>query len=156
VKLPASRLLQEASYLSILLPPIIIPVGWHDAGMRGLTGWWGVVLEAPDGPALARFYSSLLGWPIAKVAPEGAAIGVPGTTSYLSFDSSPDYEPPSWPAEPGRQRQMMHIDIGVSDVAAAVEDALALGARLAEFQPQQDIRVLLDPAGHPFCLYSDT
>jgi hypothetical protein len=24
---------------------------------------------------------------------------------------------------------------------------------LAEFQPQDDVRVYLDPAGHPFCLY---
>jgi len=126
--------------------------------MRGRTGtdWWGVVLEAPDGPALARFYESLLGWPIAKDEPEGAAIAVPGTSSYLSFDSSPGYEPPTWPAEPGRQRQMMHLDIAVNDLAVAVEDALALGARLAEFQPQEDLRVLLDPAGHPFCLYLDT
>jgi catechol 2,3-dioxygenase-like lactoylglutathione lyase family enzyme len=126
--------------------------------MRGLTGWWGVVLEAPDGPALARFYSSLLGWPIAKEDAHGAAIGVPGTSSYLGFDSSdlgPAYEPPVWPAVPGRQRQMMHIDIAVDDVAAAVADAVALGATLAEFQPQDDVRVLLDPAGHPFCLYLD-
>jgi hypothetical protein len=31
--------------------------------MRGRTrtDWWGVVVEAPDGPALAGFYESLLG-----------------------------------------------------------------------------------------------
>lgn len=126
--------------------------------MRGRTrtDWWGVVLEAPDGPALARFYESLLGWPIAKDEPETAAIAIPGTSSYLSFDSSRGYKPPTWPAEPGRQRQMMHLDIAVDDLAAAVEDALRLGGRLAEFQPQEDVRVLLDPAGHPFCLYLDT
>jgi len=124
--------------------------------MRGLTGWWGVVVEAPDGHGLARFYAGLLGWPIAKEEPGEAAIQVPGTTSYLSFHSSPDYEPPIWPAEPGAQRQMMHLDFGVTDVAAAVEVALALGARLAEFQPQDDLRVLFDPAGHPFCLYLDS
>jgi catechol 2,3-dioxygenase-like lactoylglutathione lyase family enzyme len=123
---------------------------------RSKTQWWGVVLEAPDGLALARFYESLLGWPIAKEDPHGAAIQVPGTSSYLSFDSSPGYQPPAWPAEPGRQRQMMHLDIAVDDVAAAVADALALGATLAEFQPQDDVRVLLDPAGHPFCLYLDS
>ena len=26
---------------------------------------------------------------------------------------------------------------------------------LADFQPQADVRVVLDPAGHPFCLYLD-
>ena len=33
--------------------------------------------------------------------------------------------------------------------------ALKAGAVLAEHQPQQDVRVLLDPAGHPFCLFAD-
>jgi len=125
--------------------------------MRGRTktDWWGVVLEAPDGPALARFYSRLTGWPISTEEPDGAAIQVPGTTSYLSFDSSPGYEPPVWPAEPGRQRQMLHLDFAVDDLPAATADALQMGARLSEFQPQDDVRVLLDPAGHPFCLYLD-
>ena len=50
---------------------------------------------------------------------------------------------------------MMHIDIGVDDVAAAVAEAIERGATLAEFQPQEDVRVLYDPAGHPFCLYLD-
>jgi len=125
--------------------------------MRGRvrTDWWGVVLEAPDAHALAAFYSSLLGWPVSSEAPGGAAIGVPGTSSYLGFDDSPDFVPPVWPAEAGRQRMMMHIDIAVDDLALAIADAIELGAKLAEFQPQEDVRVLLDPAGHPFCLYLD-
>ena len=114
-----------------------------------------MVLEAPDGAALARFYSSLFGWPIAKQDPDGAAIAVPGTSSYLAFQSAPDYVPPVWPAAEGRQQMMMHIDVAVDDLAAAVADAVGLGATLAGFQPQEDVRVLLDPAGHPFCLYFD-
>jgi hypothetical protein len=62
---------------------------------------------------------------------------------------------PTWPAERGRQLMMMHIDVAVDDLAAAVEAAQELGATLAEFQPQEDCVVLLDPAGHPFCLYLD-
>lgn len=114
-----------------------------------------MVLEAPDGVALARFYSSLLGWPIANQEQGEAAIGVPGTTSYLAFQSAPGYERPAWPTQQGRQQMMMHLDIAVDDVAAAVAEAVELGATQAEFQPQQDVRVLLDPAGHPFCLYYD-
>jgi hypothetical protein len=30
--------------------------------------------------------------------------------------------------------------------------AVAAGAVLADYQPQDDVRVYLDPAGHPFCL----
>ena len=77
------------------------------------------------------------------------------TTSYQAFQSAPDYVPPVWPAAEGRQQMMMHIDIAVDDLAAAVADAVGLGAILPRFQPQEDVRVLLDPAGHPFCLYFD-
>jgi catechol 2,3-dioxygenase-like lactoylglutathione lyase family enzyme len=122
---------------------------------RSTTNWWGVVLEAPDPHALADFYSDLLGWPVVQTDPTGAAIQVPGTSSYLSFNSSPDYVPPAWPAAEGQQQMMLHIDIAVDDLPGAVADAVERGATLAEFQPQEDVRVLLDPAGHPFCLYLD-
>jgi hypothetical protein len=79
----------------------------------------------------------------------GAAIQVPGTSSYLSFDNSPDYVRPVWPADEGRQRMMMHIDIAVDDLAAAVSDALELGAALADFQPQENVRVLPRPGRPP-------
>ena len=125
--------------------------------MRGRTrtNWWGVVLDAPDGVALANFYASLLGWPIAKEEDDGAAIQVPGTSSYLAFQSSPGYVPPVWPSAEGSQQMMMHIDIAVDDLPAAVAHAVELGATVAGHQPQDDVRVLLDPAGHPFCLYLD-
>jgi Glyoxalase-like domain len=55
---------------------------------------------------------------------------------------------------PGDHQQMMsHLDIEVRDLAEAVAHALACGATIAEFQPQELVRVLLDPAGHPFCLW---
>jgi catechol-2,3-dioxygenase len=122
---------------------------------RSRTDWWGVVLEAPDGAALANFYAGVLGWPIAKQDSDGAAIAVPGTSSYLAFQSSPDYVPPVWPTAEGHQQMMMHIDVAVDDLAAAVAGAIELGATVAEFQPQEDVCVLRDPAGHPFCLYLD-
>ena len=122
---------------------------------RSRTDWWGMVLDAPDGVALARFYSGLLGWPIAQQEGGEAAIAVPGTTSYLAFQTEARYVPPVWPADGSHQQMMMHLDIAVDDVAAAVADAVELGATVAEFQPQGDVRVLLDPAGHPFCLYYD-
>jgi catechol 2,3-dioxygenase-like lactoylglutathione lyase family enzyme len=122
---------------------------------RSKTDWWGVVLEAPDARALADFYARLLGWPIAKQEPGEAAIAVPGTSSYLAFQSAPDYVPPVWPAARGHQQMMMHLDIAVDDRAATVADAVGLGATVAGYQPQEDVRVLLDPAGHPFCLYLD-
>jgi catechol 2,3-dioxygenase-like lactoylglutathione lyase family enzyme len=125
------------------------------AGIRGLSGWIGTALSARDPVGLARFYSELLGMEFKGDDPDWVTIRIPGTTHYLGFAVDEHHQPPTWPSEPGAQTMQLHLDIGVADLAAAVEDAVALGARLAEHQPQDDVRVLLDPAGHPFCLYAD-
>ena len=49
----------------------------------------------------------------------------------------------------------MHFDFQVADLDAGVAIAVASGATLAEYQPQEHVRVLFDPAGHPFCLCLD-
>jgi catechol 2,3-dioxygenase-like lactoylglutathione lyase family enzyme len=117
--------------------------------------WWGVILEAPDAPALAHFYSDLLGWEISGESPEDAAIGPSTGVAYLGFQTASDYVRPTWPNVDGRQQMMVHLDFQVSDLAPAVAHALDLGAEEAEYQPQDHVRVMLDPAGHPFCLYTD-
>ena len=48
---------------------------------------------------------------------------------------------------------MVHLDVEVDDLRAAGAHALAAGAVLADYQPQDHVRVYLDPAGHPFCLF---
>ena len=52
-----------------------------------------------------------------------------------------------------RQHITAHLDIAVSDLDAAEAWAISMGAELTAFQPQDDVRVMLDPAGHPFCLF---
>jgi len=49
-----------------------------------------------------------------------------------------------------------HLDIEVDDLGTSGAHAVAAGAVLAEYQPQDDVRVYLDPAGHPFCLWIKT
>jgi catechol-2,3-dioxygenase len=115
--------------------------------------WWGVVIEAPDASALAHFYSELLGWEISQ-QDAGAAMGPAGGVAYLAIQSCPDYVRPVWPNTSGKQQMVMHLDFEVVDLVAAVAHALELGAEEAQFQPQENVRVLLDPAGHPFCLYT--
>lgn len=73
--------------------------------------------------------------------------------AYLSVQHNPDYVRPAWPAQPGDQQMMLHLDFEVEDLASEVARAIELGAVEAAFQPQDDVRVLHDPAGHPFCLY---
>ena len=74
--------------------------------------------------------------------------------AYLAIQLNRDYVRPVWPAPPGSQQMMLHLDFEVTDLEAEVARAVALGAELPEHQPQDDVRVLLDPAGHPFCLYT--
>jgi catechol 2,3-dioxygenase-like lactoylglutathione lyase family enzyme len=117
--------------------------------------WWGTAIEAPDPAALAAFYSALLDWPIVHREPGTAVVAAGSRSIFVVFQQADDYEPPVWPPVDGRQRTMMHFDFQVGDLDAAVADAVALGARLADDQPQANVRVLLDPAGHPFCLCRD-
>ncbi|GAA4202797.1 VOC family protein [Actinocatenispora rupis] len=117
--------------------------------------WWGAAVEAPDPAALARFYAALLDWPIGHEEPGTAILVPPEGSVYLVFQQATDYRPPVWPPADGEQRPMMHLDFQVGDLDSAVADALALGATLADDQPQDTVRVLFDPAGHPFCLCRD-
>ncbi len=112
-----------------------------------------VVLGARDPGELARFYERLLGWPIAVDEGDWLILRHPGGGTGLSFQAEPDHIPPVWPARPGEQQMMSHLDIGVDNLEDGVAWAIAAGAVVAEWQPQEDVRVMLDPAGHPFCLF---
>jgi catechol 2,3-dioxygenase-like lactoylglutathione lyase family enzyme len=113
----------------------------------------GVVLDTPDPDALARFYTELLGWPRVQDEPDWVTLAGPDGGAGLSFQAEPDHVRPVWPAQPGDARMQLHLDIEVDDLAAAGRHAERAGAVLAEFQPQEDVRVYLDPDGHPFCLF---
>ncbi|MFG6200873.1 VOC family protein [Nonomuraea sp. JJY05] len=115
--------------------------------------WSTVCLEALDGPALAAFYRELLGWRVKEEEPDWVVLVPPEGGTGLAFQSDPGFVRPAWPASPGRQQMMMHLDIEVDDLDASSARAVELGATVADFQPQDDVRVHFDPAGHPFCLY---
>jgi predicted enzyme related to lactoylglutathione lyase len=114
------------------------------------------VLDSSDAGQLADFYRQLLDWPIRQNEPGWVTLSAPGGGAALSFQTEDAYVRPTWPAGPGDQQMMTHLDIEVADLDAAGAHALALGAVLAEHQPQADVRVYLDPAGHPFCLWIRT
>ncbi|MGI9644002.1 MAG: VOC family protein [Ilumatobacteraceae bacterium] len=120
------------------------------------------MLDSPDPIALARFYERLLGWPI--VAREGPRPGGPPEDGWAKLRSptedmkieiqwEPHHVPPTWPPVEGQQLMMMHLDIEVDDLDAGLELALDAGAVIAEHQPHEGMWVLLDPDGHPFCLF---
>lgn len=124
--------------------------------------WGGVCLDCGDAEAMARFYGELFGWQVdARDTPSdrlgGAgwiAMSGPEGGPSVSFQAEVWYQPPTWPEEPGSQTKMMHFEVGVDDLDDAVARVVRAGGRVAEPQPpdRHDICVVLDPAGHPFCL----
>ncbi|HET9860990.1 MAG TPA: VOC family protein [Nocardioidaceae bacterium] len=124
--------------------------------LRTKTEWWGVVLDAPDGQELAQFYARLLGWEVFNGDGGGAAVAPAKDTGYyIATQTEEHYVRPVWPAAPGQPQMSMHLDIEVEDLEEAVAHAVEVGAEVAAYQPQETVRVMLDPAGHPFCLYLD-
>lgn len=121
--------------------------GGHGARLTTFT------LSSPDPRALARFYERLLGWEIGTDEPDWVTLRNPDGGIGLAFHIEDVYTPPVWPSRPGQQLMMGHLEIRVDDLAAGSAHAQACGASLAEHQPQDDVRVHLDPDGHPFCLY---
>lgn len=121
---------------------------------RQRQGWLGIVLGAPDARALAHFYRDLLGWELADDEPGWCTMQMPDLPVNLAFQTEEHHVRPAWPGGPGDQQMQLHLDLQVSDLEGSVADAVALGASLATVQPQDDVRVLFDPAGHPFCLYT--
>ncbi len=113
----------------------------------------GIVLDSPNPRELAAFYQRLLGWSVVQEEPDWVKLGAPNGGPGLSFQTEPAYVPPVWPAGPGDPQMKVHLDIQVEDLAAAGAHAEKAGATKADFQPQEDVRVYLDPDGHPFCLY---
>jgi uncharacterized glyoxalase superfamily protein PhnB len=75
-----------------------------------------------------------------------AGLRVPGVV--LVMQRVAEYRPPAWPGS-----SVVHLDLTAGDgVAAAAARAVEAGAVLAEYQPDPRWRILLDPAGHPFCI----
>ncbi|GAA2239228.1 VOC family protein [Streptomyces amakusaensis] len=111
-----------------------------------------VDFDGPDPAALARFYGEALGLPVALSSDDFVLLGREGSPG-LGFIRVADHQPPTWP-DPSQGKQA-HLELGVDadQLDAAHARMLALGAVEPPSQPHpEQRRVLLDPAGHPFCL----
>jgi hypothetical protein len=110
-----------------------------------------IALDCGDPAALGAFWAALLGGEVAFSSDDFVAVKT--ERGWLTAVRILDYQPPTWPdaAVP----KQMHLDLAVTEteLEEAVAEALEFGATLAPVQPAPDrYRVLLDPAGHPFCL----
>jgi hypothetical protein len=108
-----------------------------------------VSIDCADPGPVADFWAALLGWE-EGYRDESYAM-LTGPASNLGFGRVEGYEPPAWPDAHGTKQ--FHLDVATADIAATEARCVGLGAVVPDEQPGEDRwRVLLDPAGHPFCL----
>ncbi len=110
----------------------------------------GMTYDCADAKTLAEFYGKLFGWEV-SIPHEGYA-GAAGDGVHITFQTVEGYQPPVWPWEDGKQAQMAHLDLYTDNLEAGIAHAIACGATVATTQYFDGIKVMIDPAGHPFCL----
>jgi hypothetical protein len=119
--------------------------------------WIGLAIDCSEAPPMARFYESLLGFEPREVGPMWAQLFHPAGGVHLNIQGDPNYVAPTWPEQPDLQQKMMHFEVLVDDLEGAVAAAIEAGGTEAPWQPPDRdphrIRIMLDPAGHPLCLF---
>ncbi|MFD6101484.1 VOC family protein [Nocardia salmonicida] len=116
------------------------------AGLRGVT------LDCADPQTLAEFYGALTG--MRELFGTDEFVALTDDSGFdLGFQRVDRYRAPQWPGQ--NVPQQLHLDFRADDLDATEDLALELGATKPDDQPGDGRwRVLLDPAGHPFCLTS--
>ncbi|HEX3782320.1 MAG TPA: VOC family protein [Pseudonocardiaceae bacterium] len=109
-----------------------------------------LVIDCADPEPIAAFYQLACGGEIIHRDADSAWVTVGAMT--VIFRQVAGYRPPTWPAEDVPVQ--LHFDFFVDDLTAAQARLCEYGATVAEYQPGRadGLLVLLDPAGHPFCI----
>ncbi|MFC1414342.1 VOC family protein [Streptacidiphilus sp. N1-12] len=110
-----------------------------------------IVIDCQDPARVAAFYRDASGGEITHSDDDSAWVTMSGTT--WVFRRVDGYRPPTWPSSKVPLR--VHMDFFVDDLEAAEKQLQAYGATTPEHQPKDralGLLVMLDPAGHPFCL----
>jgi hypothetical protein len=108
-----------------------------------------VSLDCSDPKALADFYRGLLD--LETFFELDGFIALKGAGILMTMQRVEDHRMPSWPD--GAVPKQIHLELAVADLDEAEAAALSIGALKANHQPSpQTWRVLIDPAGHPFCV----
>lgn len=116
----------------------------------GLVAWFAQTIDCDDAEDMARFYIGALGGRVTRRHDDGVSVEAGGLS--LNFRVLPGYRRPSWPSS--EVPMQTHFELVVDDLDAARASMVELGATVtAQPQPPDpNLTVMLDPAGHPFCL----
>ena len=111
-----------------------------------------VVFDAADLATESAFWAGVLGGSVVAEDDWHSVVDADGEWR-MGVQLAPDHVRPQWPSpSPGQQ---VHLDLHVTDPAAAHDCVVALGACLLQDgdpTAREGHRVYADPAGHPFCI----
>ena len=122
--------------------------------------WNGVCIDCAPGEFedMIALYRDMFGIQVLDKEERWAMLGDAAAGMNINIQAEDWYVPPIWPEHADAQSKMMHFEIEVEHVERAVARAISLGAREAPNQPADrdpnTLRIMLDPGGHPFCLWS--
>lgn len=113
---------------------------------RSRVEWIAVTIDCADEASADRmrtFYAAALGGEMVQGSVRARGL-------LFAFQALPNYRPPTWPSEVAQ----IHFELVVPDLDEALTWLQELGASLASYHDPNDVglRVMLDPAGHPFCV----
>lgn len=117
----------------------------------GLVEWFAQTIDCDDAEAMARFYVGALGGRVTRRHENGGTSVEAGGLPF-NFRVVADYRRPTWPSS--EVPMQSHFELVVEDLDVARAAMVELGATVA-VQPEPadpHLTVMLDPAGHPFCL----
>lgn len=136
----------EGYHSPILFDPVGHPFCLTDSATPGIS-LATLNVDCEDPRELAVFYQQLLGGHVEEYG-EWTNLTRDGELAF-SFQRAVGYQPPTWPTQ--ERGQQMHIDFHSDDRSSEVREVVALGA-IETGEVHDGFTVLLDPAGHPFCI----
>ena len=126
----------------------VVPLCSNDL-MTSVARLAAVSLDASDPAPVAAFYRDLLELEI--VWDSADFVALKGAGVLITVQRVEGFRPVEWPT--GEVPKQMHLELAVDDLEGAEAQAIARGATKASTQPAPEKwRVLIDPAGHPFCI----
>jgi hypothetical protein len=108
-----------------------------------IVGIAALAIDCHDPPALARWWSRLLGGPVEVGRDGDATLRTPGGLA-IDFARVPEAK---------SVKNRLHLDLRSTDLAEATEQAIALGAtRADDIYDGGRWQVMRDPEGNEFCI----
>ena len=109
-----------------------------------------VIIDCQEAAPMVAFYRAACGGEIIRTDADSAWLKVGGIT--VIFREVAGYRAPTWPA--ADVPMQIHFDFYADDLDEAEALLRRHGATTPEFRPHRGdgLVVMLDPAGHPFCI----